>query len=247
LKSKKATKLVKLIFFGFGFLWIAVGAFFLLEAKHFASKSYRAKGTVIELKKVRRLSDSKSSVSRYKTVYYPVIKYQTKDRKNIRFTSSSGSYPSPYKKGDQVEIMYDPKNPLKARIVSFRSMWLFPVLFFGIGGVLILTGSVILMWKRLSGSKIEWFKRNGMPIMVEIEKISVNKKITVNGKHPYKIYAKYLNPQTNEMQIFKSKNLWDDPTKYLTEKNITRIEVWIDPRNYKKYLMNTDFLTSADG
>jgi hypothetical protein len=23
---------------------------------------------------------------------------------------------------------------------------------------------------------------------------------------------------------------------------MTRIEVWVDPQNYKKYLMNTDFL-----
>ena len=114
---------------------------------------------------------------RYRTLYYPDIRYQTEDGKNITFTSSSGSYPSPYRKGDKVEILYDPENPLEARIMSFRSMWLFPVLFFGIGGILIITGSVILMWKWFSGSKIEWFKRNGMPIMAEIEKINVNKKL----------------------------------------------------------------------
>ena len=55
-----------------------------------------------------------------------------------------------------------------------------------------------------------------------------------------------MNPQTNEMQVYKSKNLWDDPTKHLTEKNITSIEVWVDPKNYKKYLMNTGFLTSEE-
>jgi hypothetical protein len=64
----------------------------------------------------------------------------------------------------------------------------------------------------------------------------------VNGKHPYKIYAKYLNPQTNKIQMFKSKNLWVDPSIHLTERNITHIEIWVDPQNYNKYLMNTDFL-----
>ncbi len=80
--------------------------------------------------------------------------------------------------------------------------------------------------------------------MAEIEKISVNKKIKVNGKHPYKIHAEFLNPQTNEIQVFKSKNLWVDPGRQLTEKNMTSIEVWVDPKNYEKYLMNTGFLTA---
>jgi hypothetical protein len=247
LKSKKTGKLVKLIFFGTGFLWIAFGAFFFIDAKFFTSGSYRATGNVVELKKVRHYSTSTSkSISGYKTVYYPVIRYQTEDGKTIIFTSSSGNYPSPYKNGDRVEILYDPENPQKARIKSFSSMWLAPVLCFGIGGIMFFTGSVILMWGKFSGRKIEWFKRNGLPIMAEIEKISVNKKIKVNGKHPYKIHAKFLNPQTNEIQVFKSKNLWVDPGRQLTEKNMTSIEVWVDPQNYKKYLMNTGFLTSEE-
>ena len=246
MKSKKTAKLVKLIFFGFGNIWIAFGVFFFIDAKLFSSESYSATGTVVELKKVRRLSNSTSRSTSHVTTYYPVVRYQTKNGKNVTFTSSSGSYPSPYKRGDRVTILYDPENPKKARIKSFRSLWLAPILCFGIGGILILTGSVILMWGRLSGNKIEWFKRNGMPIMAEIEKISVNKKIKVNGKHPYKIYAKYLNPQTNQMQVYKSKNLWIDPGRHLNEKNIKSIEVWVDPKNYKKYLMNTGFLTSEE-
>jgi len=125
----------------------------------------------------------------------------------VTFNSTSGSYPSPYKRGDRVTVLYDPKKPQRARIMSFRSMWLAPVLCFGIGGIMLFTGSVILMWGRLSGSKMEWFKFNGIPVKAEIEKLSVNKKNRVNGKHPYKIYAKYLNLQTNKIQMFKSNNL----------------------------------------
>ena len=246
MKSKKTAKLVKLVFFGFGFIWIAFGAFFFIDAKFFSSKAYKATGTVVELKKVRRLSTSSSGSTSHVTTYYPVVRYQTKNGKNVTFTSSSGSYPSPYKRGDRVTLLYDPENPQKARIESFSSMWLAPILGFGIGGILFFTGSVILMWGKLSGRKIEWFKHNGLPIMAEIEKISVNKKIKVNGKHPYKIYAKFLNPQTNEIQVFKSKNLWVDPERQLTEKNMTSIEVWVDPKNYEKYLMNTGFLTSKE-
>ena len=240
LKSKKATNLVKLVFFGFGFIWIAFGAFFFINTKFFSSKSYRAAGTVVELKEVQRSSTSTSKSSSIS--FYPVVRYETEGGKHVSFTSSSGSYPSPYKRGDRVTVLYDPKNPQKARIMSFRSMWLAPVLCFGIGGIMLLTGTVILMWGRLSAIKMEWFKQNGIPVKAEIEKISVNKKVRVNGKHPYKIYAKYLNPQTNKIQMFKSKNLWVDPSIHLTERNITHIEIWVDPQNYNKYLMNTDFL-----
>ena len=246
MKSKKNAKLVKLVFFGFGFIWIAFGAFFFIDAKFFSSKGYEATGTVVDLKKVRRLSTSSSGSTSHVTTYYPVVRYQTKEGKNVTFTSLSGSYPAPYKRGDRVTILYDPENLKRARIKSFSSMWLAPILGFGIGGILFVTGSVILMWGKFSGRKIEWFKRNGLPIMAEIEKISVNKKIKVNGKHPYKIYAKFLNPQTNEIQMFKSKNLWVDPGRHLTEKNMTSIEVRVDPKNYEKHLMNTDFLTTEE-
>lgn len=244
MKSKKTAKLVKLVFFGFGFIWIVFGAFFFIDAKFFSSKAYKATGTVVELKKVRRLSTSSSGSKSHVTTYYPVVRYQTKEGKNVTVTSLSGSYPAPYKRGDHVTILYDPENPRRAKIESFSSMWLAPILGFGIGGILFVTGAVILMWGKFSGRKIEWFKHNGLPIMAEIEKISVNKKIKVNGKHPYKIHAKFLNPQTNEIQVFKSKNLWVDPERQLTEKNMTSIEVWVDPKNYEKYLMNTGFLAS---
>ena len=29
---------------------------------------------------------------------------------------------------------------------------------------------------------------------------------------------------------FKSKNLWVDPSIHLTAKNITQIEIWVDPQ-----------------
>jgi hypothetical protein len=48
------------------------------------------------------------------------------------------------------------------------------------------------------------------------------------------------------MQIFKSRNLWVDPGRHLSEQQITSIEVWVDPKNYKKYLMNTGSLTSEE-
>lgn len=241
MKSKNTAKYVKLIFFGFGSIWIAFGAFFYIYIQSFASKASRTTGTVVKLEKVRSYSTTASS-SGFHTVYYPVIQYQTQYGKNVTFTAHSGSNPSPYKRGDQVTILYDLENPQKARIMSFTSLWLAPVSGFGIGSILFFIGTVILTWKRHSRRKAEWFKHNGMPIMAEIEKISVNKKITVNGKNLFKIYAKCLNPKTNEMEIYKSKNLWLGPNRDLSEKERTCVEVWVDPQDYKKYLMNTDSL-----
>ncbi len=46
LKSKKTAKLVKLVFFGFGFIWIAFGAFFLIDTELFSSKSCKQQSRV---------------------------------------------------------------------------------------------------------------------------------------------------------------------------------------------------------
>ena len=238
--------MIKLAFLGFGVLWIAVGAFFSVETKHFVSKSRKATGTVVGLKKIWTSSTSKSTTGR-RPVYRPVIEFQTAEGRRIQFTSSHGSNPPTYRKGDRVEVLYDPKNPQESRLLSFGSLWLFPVMSIGIGSLLVLIGLGIWMWQRGSGKRMEWFKRNGVPIMAEIERISVNKKVTLNGKHPYKIYARHLNPRTKQTQIFKSRNIWEDPTEYFSAHNIKEIEVWVTPQDYSKYLMNTDFITSSVG
>ena len=60
----------------------------------------------------------------------------------------------------------------------------------------------------------------------------------MNGRSPWRIVSRWLDPARNELHLFESENLWFDPAPFITWK---RIRVSIDS---KRYSMD---VSSADG
>ncbi|WP_430642423.1 DUF3592 domain-containing protein [Bradyrhizobium sacchari] len=77
------------------------------------------------------------------TFLYPTFQFQTADGRSITFTSSSGSTSQPYAEGERVRIVYNPRRPEDARLLSFLALWIVPVLLCGAG--LLLTGGAVLV------------------------------------------------------------------------------------------------------
>lgn len=68
------------------------------------------------------------------SAYVPVVEFYTNRGDKIRFTDDSvGTIPPAYQPGDKVEVIYNPENPLEARISSFVHLYLFPVIFIVVG------------------------------------------------------------------------------------------------------------------
>jgi hypothetical protein len=75
----------------------------------------------------------------------PVVRYEDARGNLITFTSEIGNYPSPdYAIGEEVEVLYDPDDPRHAEIGDFMTLWLIPVVLFGIGIVMALFGGILL-------------------------------------------------------------------------------------------------------
>jgi hypothetical protein len=77
------------------------------------------------------------------TFLYPTFQFVTGDGRSMTFTSSSGSTAPPYSDGERVRIAYDPRRPEDARLLSFLTLWIAPVLLCG-AGLLLAGGAVIL-------------------------------------------------------------------------------------------------------
>lgn len=77
------------------------------------------------------------------TFLYPTFRFQTADGRSITFTSSSGSTSQPYAEGERIRIAYDPGRPEEARLLSFLTLWIAPVLLCGAG--LLLAGGAVLV------------------------------------------------------------------------------------------------------
>ncbi|OAF05723.1 hypothetical protein AYJ54_02160 [Bradyrhizobium centrolobii] len=81
------------------------------------------------------------------TFLYPKFQFVTTDGRSMTFTSTSGSTDQPYFDGERVRIIYDPQRPEDARLVSFLTLWIAPILLCCTG--LLLSGGAILLRRRL--------------------------------------------------------------------------------------------------
>lgn len=208
-----------------------VATFFIYKSTNtFLKDATRAEGTVIEL--VRSRSDDS-------IVYYPVVVFVSQEGEEIEFTSLSGSNPPSYSKGQTVEILYLPTQPQKAEINSPFSQWGIVTIFGGLGSLFSTIGACILVLPMLKEGEEQHLKQQGTPIETDFKSVEINTTYSVNGEHPFRVITQWQNPSTTEIHVFRSNNLWYDPSEFITRKQIT---VFIEKENPKKYFVDLSFL-----
>ena len=193
----------------------------------------------MELIRSRSSSSSSSSSSTSSYTYKPEVEFKTPNGKRIEFTSSSGTNPPSYSKGEVIEIFYDESLPQNAKINGFFSLWGGAIILGLMGIIFTLIGTSIFLTKHLKSKKIEFLKRNGTPIQAKFQSVGRNRMVAVNKRNPYQIYVQWKNPMTSKRHIFKSENIWFDPTDLI---NTDEITVLIERNNPKKYYVDTSFL-----
>jgi hypothetical protein len=121
-----------------------------------------------------------------------------------------------------------------------RGVWIL-VLFglTGIGTVFTAAGGTVLFFMRRRHLMNQWLRVNGLRVETRFGRVELNTSLTVNGSHPYRIVSQWLNPRSNQVHVFHSENLWYDPAPYIPG---ATVDVWIDPNDPKRYLMETGFL-----
>ena len=116
-----------------GLVFAVVGTFFLMDTLRFLPGTITANGTIVQCK------DSGGENSSCQ----PVVNFTTQSGQQITFNSSFSS--SSFNEGEAVTVRYHPNNPHDARIDSFVSTWLFPVIFGGLGLIVLLLGFFTLL------------------------------------------------------------------------------------------------------
>jgi hypothetical protein len=92
-------------------------------------------------------SNTRASVSRLPTVTYsyePVVRFRYGPQQ-IQFSDSVASSPPAYHVGETVSVLYLESNPYNARIDSFLSLWLLPLIFGGIGAIFLAVGASMIL------------------------------------------------------------------------------------------------------
>lgn len=229
----RTISIVKYAFTMVGLLML-IGAFFIYNnTQDFLKDALTTEGTVIELD---RPSDS--------STYWPVVEFKTQGGSTVEFTSSSGSNPPSYSKGDAVEVFYQETSPEQAKINDIITLWGAPIVLGGLGSILFLAGFSIILFGYLKGKKIKYLRKNGIPIKAKFQSVETNGSLEVNGRNPYQIYVQWKNPATSELHIFNSDNIWFDPTDHINNDEIT---VLIEKNNPKIYHVDISFLPKIAG
>ena len=232
-------KTIKIVQYTFGLIGAAMlaGTFFMVQnTQQFLQTSLKAQGTVIDLIEKRSSSSSSSSNSR---TYSPKVQFTTATGENITFTTSSSTYPPSYDIDEKVDVFYTADKPNNAKINGYFDLWGGATILGGIGSVFFAIGAGIALFSTLSQRKKSTLTSTGDAIEADFQNVELNESVSVNNTHPYRILAQWLNPRTNEVHIFKSENIWFDPTNHIKNK---KIKVYIEPNNPKKYHVDISFL-----
>ncbi|ABQ07553.1 DUF3592 domain-containing protein [Flavobacterium johnsoniae] len=230
----KIISIIKYLFTAAGLVLLVGTVYLYLDKQAFIKKAEVVQGDVVELVRER----SNNSI-----MYAPVVSFITKEGSKIEITSSVSSNPPSYNVGETVEIMYNPKEPNKANINSFESLWL-GVLVMGIFGIIFfLVGFLIILYGIKKQRKKQYLLDNGKRISTTFNEVQLNYNFEVNGRNPYQIKSQWFNIQTNKMYVFESENIWFDPTEFI---KTDEIKVLIDPDNPKNYYMDISFLPVMD-
>jgi len=117
---------------------------------------------------------------------------------------------------------------------GFFEMCIMGMIFFGIG-------YGVLSYTKKRKEDIEWLKMYGRKIETDFVKVEMNRYISINKRHPYIIFTEYKG--SGATHIFRSENIWHDPTSYVTQK---KIKVLVDPNNMLKYYMDVSFVPEEE-
>ena len=227
----KTLTIIKYAFTLVGLTMLAGALYWFQTTRAFVAAAALAQGIVIDLEASR--SDNS-------TTWRPVVRFNLPEGRAIQFSSNVSSNPPSYRKGEQVEVLYQPSQPDKAKINSFGPLWGGPLIVGGLGAVFFLIGAGILVFTRVKAQRDEYLKEHGTPIRTRFQNVELNPAIRVNGSCPFRIVTQWQNPATSEVHLFHSNNLWFDPSQYLGPGQ--DVTVFIEPGNPKKYFVDLSFL-----
>jgi hypothetical protein len=224
-------KILSLVFSAIGVSFLCVGLWWSNNTHRFLATARTADGVVVDL---APRSSSGSGLT-----YAPVIEFQPPGAAPLRYTESFSSNPPSHQVGEHVRVYYDPAQPARGRLDGFFSLWFGPLLFSGMGLLFTLAGGGVFLAFRLRQRREAELRRSGRPLQVDFVRVEINYVVRINQRNPFRIVARGYDPVSLKDREFRSHNLMQDPTPYLSGGKLT---VFLDPQRPGRYFLDTSVL-----
>lgn len=97
-------------FAGLGGVFLAIGTAVVVRRHHFRKGADVAQGTIVSLQAVSPRS-SNPGFADFSLVYKPTVRFVTNSGESIEAQARVGTNPAPGRVGQDVVVLYDPKDP----------------------------------------------------------------------------------------------------------------------------------------
>ena len=84
--------------------------------------------------------------------------------------------------------------------------------------------------------------RSGEKIFANLKEVRMLEKTDSNGNHPYFIVCSWTDPTTNQEYLFRSREIWFNPTEIINIHNISSFTVYVDKKNRERYFVDINIL-----
>lgn len=228
---------VGLVFGGVGIVLAVVAVIVVGVTLGALRDGARTEGTVVDVVARTSTTEDSDGRSRESTAYHPTVRFRA-DGRTYTFTSSTGSDPPAYEVGDRVPVVYDPADPGDARVNTFWSLYLAPIVLGGLAVVFLAVGVPLFRHGRSRLRRDGWLRANGREVWAEIQEVGFDYSTRINGRHPYVVRASWYDPDTGRTHAAESDPLRHDPGPGLRGR--TQVRVLLDPSNPDDNVMDLD-------
>lgn len=142
--------------------------------------------------------------------------------------------------GGNIALLCDPENPEKVKTesgiyIAVIVLAIMGISFFGVGTILL----IISIKKRIQR---KYLIENGRVLHATVERIDLNRNISINSQNPYIIYCTWKDEYADTLYRFKSDNLWTDPSPVFYKGS--EIDVCVDAKDFSKYYVDAQQILS---
>jgi hypothetical protein len=220
-----------------GLVLLSVGIALAASTASFLASAKRTDGTVVALIARTTTTRSSSGHTRSSTAWYPTVEFTVSGRR-YSFQSSAGGNPPSYEKGESVPVAYDANDPSTARIASFGTAFLAPLILGGLGVVFTPIGTIVFVkGRRITRLRRRLWKQ-GRQVWAEIDHVGRDLSVQVNNRHPYVVHATWQDEQTGRTYTATSDHLRYDPGPRL--RGQTHVRVLYDPADPDRNVVDLD-------
>jgi len=128
---RKFLKWIGGIFFVFGLIFLGTSFFAYIKTNSFLATAVETQGRVVDL-------------LRYENGYKPLVVFTDQTGREIEYVPNFSSNPPAYDIGEEVAVFYNPQTPQHAMLGGL-ALYLLPVIFGTVGGVLAILGAIFIM------------------------------------------------------------------------------------------------------